>query len=155
VFTARYALSPYIKQIRFVFKGLTSNSSSMTVLSYMKRHSVRRESPSKTRHAIPSCWLLKKKPLPFYLFLRKRSAKCECILGTWSLSVFPRNSPEKLKVPNRFLWNLVSEIYKKTTVITALISVRQTPIQRQPLFTAVTIRKIMSKDLRSPEKQRE
>jgi hypothetical protein len=23
VFTARYALSPYIKQIRFVFKGLT------------------------------------------------------------------------------------------------------------------------------------
>jgi hypothetical protein len=25
VFTARYALSPYIKQIRFVFKGLTAN----------------------------------------------------------------------------------------------------------------------------------
>jgi hypothetical protein len=24
VFTARYALSPYIKQIRFVFKGLNS-----------------------------------------------------------------------------------------------------------------------------------
>jgi hypothetical protein len=25
VFAARYALSPYIKQIRFVFKGLISN----------------------------------------------------------------------------------------------------------------------------------
>jgi hypothetical protein len=27
VFTARYALSPYIKQIRFVFKGLITNNS--------------------------------------------------------------------------------------------------------------------------------
>jgi hypothetical protein len=26
VFTARYALSPYIKQIRFVFKGLNGSS---------------------------------------------------------------------------------------------------------------------------------
>jgi hypothetical protein len=30
VFTARYALSPYIKQIRFVFKGLNSIHSSFT-----------------------------------------------------------------------------------------------------------------------------
>jgi hypothetical protein len=27
VFTAQYALSPYIKQIRFVFKGLMTNES--------------------------------------------------------------------------------------------------------------------------------
>jgi hypothetical protein len=30
VFTARYALSPYIKQIRFVFEGLKRNISSIT-----------------------------------------------------------------------------------------------------------------------------
>jgi hypothetical protein len=33
VFTARYALSPYIKQIRFVFKGLI-NAVSMYVKSF-------------------------------------------------------------------------------------------------------------------------
>jgi hypothetical protein len=32
VFTARYALSPYIKQIRFVFKGLTCHVSSEVLL---------------------------------------------------------------------------------------------------------------------------
>jgi hypothetical protein len=31
VFTARYALSPYIKQIRFVFKGLTPSDSQLTM----------------------------------------------------------------------------------------------------------------------------
>jgi hypothetical protein len=32
VFTARYALSPYIKQIRFVFKGLISTVAGLTDL---------------------------------------------------------------------------------------------------------------------------
>jgi hypothetical protein len=31
VFTARYALSPYIKQIRFVFKGLRKEERRLTV----------------------------------------------------------------------------------------------------------------------------
>jgi hypothetical protein len=31
VFTARYALSPYIKQIRFVFKGLTGTTECLTL----------------------------------------------------------------------------------------------------------------------------
>jgi hypothetical protein len=34
VFTARYALSPYIKQIRFVFKGLIRFTSVHTWLIY-------------------------------------------------------------------------------------------------------------------------
>jgi hypothetical protein len=33
VFTARYALSPYIKQIRFVFKGLNWNCMSKRITS--------------------------------------------------------------------------------------------------------------------------
>jgi hypothetical protein len=34
VFTARYALSPYIKQIRFVFKGLSGSVFCKTVYLY-------------------------------------------------------------------------------------------------------------------------
>jgi hypothetical protein len=38
VFTARYALSPYIKQIRFVFKGLISSNTSFGQSKSHSRH---------------------------------------------------------------------------------------------------------------------
>ena len=37
VFTARYALNPYIKQIRFVFKGLTHEDTVGCALWFQKR----------------------------------------------------------------------------------------------------------------------
>jgi hypothetical protein len=39
VFTARYALSPYIKQIRFVFKGLMFHTGSATERKVTGKHS--------------------------------------------------------------------------------------------------------------------
>jgi hypothetical protein len=38
VFTARYALSPYLKQIRFVFKGLISFKFEITRLRSLKNY---------------------------------------------------------------------------------------------------------------------
>jgi hypothetical protein len=39
VFTARYALSPYIKQIRFVFKGLINiNKHYSTICCFVKKN---------------------------------------------------------------------------------------------------------------------
>jgi hypothetical protein len=40
VFTARYALSPYIKQIRFVFKGLTLRNCTFCPQSAFMRHAL-------------------------------------------------------------------------------------------------------------------
>jgi hypothetical protein len=41
MFTARYALSPYIKQIRFVFKGLISNvKCTNTESKYMSQYEI-------------------------------------------------------------------------------------------------------------------
>jgi hypothetical protein len=37
VFTARYALSPYIKQIRFVFKGLIRGELHYAIYKYGER----------------------------------------------------------------------------------------------------------------------
>jgi hypothetical protein len=65
VFTARYAPSPYIKQIRFVFKGLTEITLRWTVLNTAGRkstvsspqplfivHSIHQLSPSAMREAM-------------------------------------------------------------------------------------------------------
>jgi hypothetical protein len=40
VFTARYALSPYIKQIRFVFKGLNMITDTAHVTALSKNYTV-------------------------------------------------------------------------------------------------------------------
>jgi hypothetical protein len=60
VFTARYALSPYIKQIRFVFKGLIHVflSRYLTFLGgieekCVKRHAIRSETASGLDPGIP------------------------------------------------------------------------------------------------------
>jgi hypothetical protein len=41
VFTARYALSPYIKQIRFVFKGLNKPCTSMSLVTFFSSRALR------------------------------------------------------------------------------------------------------------------
>jgi hypothetical protein len=48
VFTARYALSPYIKQIRFVFKGLTAPAH---VMYFTKHNTYMFETRAILRHA--------------------------------------------------------------------------------------------------------
>jgi hypothetical protein len=69
VFTARYALSPYIKQIRFVFKGLISKSKDETYVRWKSENSAiltkqigamarLLKSPSHTRQVTREAFLL-------------------------------------------------------------------------------------------------
>jgi hypothetical protein len=54
VFTARYALSPYIKQIRFVFKGLNilTVTTLITVVRQPNIHYFKRPTPSQRKQRL-------------------------------------------------------------------------------------------------------
>jgi hypothetical protein len=101
VFTARYALSPYIKQIGFVFKGLRSSIIKNDRAEYSSR-------PSSGFHTImvPSDWY---KVLRSNIFLRGASdprhlRRCSYVNG----STFLRSFDPRASFPTRMPSPLVS-----------------------------------------------
>jgi hypothetical protein len=58
VFTARYALSPYIKQIRFVFKGLILDHSTSWRINTKKATSMKLGETEKTGNSVAALSVL-------------------------------------------------------------------------------------------------
>jgi hypothetical protein len=98
VFTARYALSPYIKQIRFVFKGLNRSSARRPTCDSDLTHVT--SIPKTTFHILLHIWYAVYKCTPTYLKRRNwnrltfcgrelrgltlREEHCRCVRTKWS-----------------------------------------------------------------------
>jgi hypothetical protein len=96
VFTARYALSPYIKQIRFVFKGLTKERELQenTMLSYFGNLKLRIVTDKQPYHKGAECCLCRclKSTRKLTNKLSNESAIGDTILSTLGYAVVKRNS---------------------------------------------------------------
>jgi hypothetical protein len=80
VFTARYALSPYIKQTRFVIKGLTSRRQTI-MLAVISLHTRNTSFLQNTKWLSPNCCLsFAKTGLPVRRSVCKKSTKDKCSL---------------------------------------------------------------------------
>jgi hypothetical protein len=64
VFTARYALSPYIKQIRFVFKGLKSIYGTVAHLSILWHYVQSEDGPFRPKHVVGNLLIHTHMPIP-------------------------------------------------------------------------------------------
>jgi hypothetical protein len=57
VFTARYALSPYIKQVRFVFKGLIQNQAMRMIQGSIKSTLINSNTSHNIDRSMSKCYL--------------------------------------------------------------------------------------------------